>query len=79
MVALSHKMSEAILKSLIVPLSLVKLQDAPFSMFSGILNLEWVVLPPGMMEAVTPDVTLANAMIKSLSKSTLIYLLLSII
>jgi hypothetical protein len=30
------------------------------------LNLEWVVLPPGMMKAVTPDAAVANAIILSL-------------
>jgi hypothetical protein len=65
MVASSHKMSEAILRSLAVPLCFVKLHDEPHSIFSGILNLEWAVRPPGMMEAATPDVVVATAIFLS--------------
>ncbi|KAM3330131.1 hypothetical protein ACQJBY_026867 [Aegilops geniculata] len=47
--------------SLAVPLCLVNPQTAPSSIFSGILNLECAILPPGIMEAATPEVVVATA------------------
>ena len=66
MLASSHMIKEAIRSSLAVPLCLVKLHEAPSSQLNGILNLEWVVLPPGMIEAATPDVAVAIAILPSL-------------
>ncbi|KAJ1256565.1 hypothetical protein BS78_K004500, partial [Paspalum vaginatum] len=65
-VASSHNISEACRRSFAVPLCLVKLHTAPSCMLSGILNLECAVLPPGMMEAATPDVAGAIAILPSL-------------
>jgi hypothetical protein len=47
-------------RSLVVPLCLVKLQKAPSSMVRGILKREYAVLPPGIMDAATPDVAVAT-------------------
>src|SRR6185436_3963561 len=44
----------------------VKLHNPPSSIVSGILKREWAVLPPGMMEAATPDVAVATASLFSL-------------
>ncbi|KAM3257292.1 hypothetical protein ACQJBY_049554 [Aegilops geniculata] len=66
MVASSHSINEAILSSLAVPLCFVKVHEAPSSQLNGILNLECAVLPPGMIEAATPDVAVAIAMFPSL-------------
>lgn len=65
MLASSHRIREAMRRSLAVPLCLVKLHDAPSSMLSGILNLEWAVRPPGMMEGATPEVAVATAILPS--------------
>jgi hypothetical protein len=41
----------------------VKLHTSPLSIVSGILKREWAVLPPGIMEAATPDVVVATAIL----------------
>ena len=46
--------------SLTVPLYFVKVQKGPLSMVRGILKQEWAVLPPGTIEAATPDVAIAT-------------------
>src|SRR6266540_1697303 len=66
MVASSHNISDADRRSFAVPLCLVKLHTPPSCMLSGILNLECAVLPPGMMDAATPDVAVAIAIFPSL-------------
>ena len=44
-----------------MPLYFVKLQKLPSSMVRGILKREWAVLPPGIIDAATPDVAVATA------------------
>jgi hypothetical protein len=38
----------------------MKVQKSPLSMVRGIFKSEWVVLPPGIIEAATPDVVVAT-------------------
>jgi hypothetical protein len=38
----------------------MKVQKALLSMVRGILKREWAVLPPGIIEAATPDVAVAT-------------------
>jgi hypothetical protein len=47
--------------NLAVPLCFVKVQHAPLSMVRGILKRECAVLPPGIIEAATPEVAVAAA------------------
>jgi hypothetical protein len=63
MEASSQMIRDAAQRSLAVPLCLVKLQKAPSSMVRGILKRECAVLPPGIMDAATPDVTVATAIL----------------
>jgi hypothetical protein len=48
---------------LAIPLYFVKLQYPPSLMFSGILKRECVVRPSGIIEAATPDVAVATAVL----------------
>jgi hypothetical protein len=41
----------------------VKLQKEPLSRFRETLKREWAVLPPGIIEAATPDVAVATAIL----------------
>uniref|UniRef100_A0A8R7QXN1 Secreted protein n=1 Tax=Triticum urartu TaxID=4572 RepID=A0A8R7QXN1_TRIUA len=59
--ASSQIMSDAAWSSLAVPLCFVNPQISPSSILNGILNLECAVLPPGIMEAATPEVAVATA------------------
>jgi hypothetical protein len=60
MLASSQIMRDDARSSLAVPLCFVKVQKAPLSMVRGILKREWAVLPPGIIEATTPDVAVAT-------------------
>jgi len=55
-------MSDAWHKSLAVPLCFVKLKKQPPSILRGILKREWVVLPPGNIDAATPEVAVATSL-----------------
>jgi hypothetical protein len=59
----SQIIRDAVQSSLAVPLYFVKLQKAPSSRVRGILKREWVVLPPGVIEAVTQDVAVATTIL----------------
>ena len=63
MEASSQIMREAVCRSLPVPLYFVKLQNAPLSILSGILEREGTVLPPGVMEVATLDVVVATTIL----------------
>jgi hypothetical protein len=56
-------MRDVIRRSFAVPLCFVKLQKVPSLIVKGILKREWAVLPPGNMEAATPDVAIAIAIL----------------
>jgi hypothetical protein len=61
--ASSHRIKEASHSNLAVPLYFVKLQYTPSSMFIGILKRECAVYPLGIIEAATPDVAVAIAIL----------------
>jgi hypothetical protein len=56
-------MSDAFCRNFVVPLCFVKLHTTLSSIVSGILKHEWAVLPPGNMEAATPDAAIATAIL----------------
>lgn len=61
--ASSRIISDAAWSSLVVLLCFMNPQIAQSSILSGILNLECAVLPPGIMEAATPEVAVARAIL----------------
>jgi hypothetical protein len=62
-VTTSQIIRDAVRSSLAVPLYFVKVQKAPSSRVRGILKHEWAVLPPGIIEAATPDVVVATTIL----------------
>jgi hypothetical protein len=56
-------MRDVVRRSFAVPLYFVKLQKVPSLIVKGILKHEWAVLPPGYMEAATPDVAVATTIL----------------
>ena len=57
----SHMIREVVFNKTVVPLYLVKLHMELSHNFIGILNLECVVRPPGIMDAAIPEVAVAIA------------------
>jgi hypothetical protein len=57
----SHIIKDALLSNSAVPLCFVKPHIQLSFILIGIINLEWVVRPPGMMDAAIPDVAVAIA------------------
>ena len=56
----SHIIKDALASSFAVPLCLVKLHVLLSVSLIEILNLEWAVRPPGMIDAAMPDVAVAS-------------------
>jgi hypothetical protein len=61
--ASSQIISDVACSSLAISLCFVNPQVDVLSNLSGILNLECAVLPPGIIEAATPEVAVARAIL----------------